>query len=482
MTESRSKFLKVLAVVINSAAVGLTVLVLAMDCSAFLFWLTLGVFDGHWNDISLQVLFVCLIVSFLFLLIVSAMFGLGNQLNSGANGPVKILNELGALIDSGWDKALRTSITCSMVVLALLVGLCLSFWRDLLWWSELCRGMRATNEGRTAAELYEASADIATPDRKPISFILIASDAYDQNNLRKAERYFNQAIESIKSLKGDSNRTLLISAYLGLARTLMKEGRSDTAEQILRQALALFESGKKPLPPVLVRFFGPIQIPSPSPPPTQIGTYTLVELACVKQGKYAEAQKLFEENLSRFYDMDKPNIKAIITITEMYADMVSELKDEQVKFVNEAYEHALKLVATKFGDGSDELGRIQVSYGNRLKSLGRSEEAVAMYVSAIENLKKTVKESDATLLRTMNNLAGLYAKAGNVEEAEVMYKQEIALVQQWMGLLKKWEGLPPDVQIQYDACRADYAKLLRQLNREDEAKGLEVETSTAPHK
>ena len=118
-----------------------------MDGSVFMFWLRIGVFDGHWNDVSLQILFVCIVVSFLCFLGVAMLFGLGIQLTkTPTDGKPINLTELGDFIDCGWERSIRTSTTCSIVVLSLLVVFCAAFWNDLVWWTELCRGDRAAKD------------------------------------------------------------------------------------------------------------------------------------------------------------------------------------------------------------------------------------------------------------------------------------------------------------------------------------------------
>src|ERR1700729_2642790 len=80
MTEKGKTKFNPMAMAVNSIAIALTLSAFMGDSSAFLGWLYLGVLDGHWNDITLQILLVCLVVSFASFLLVAAFFGLGIRL------------------------------------------------------------------------------------------------------------------------------------------------------------------------------------------------------------------------------------------------------------------------------------------------------------------------------------------------------------------------------------------------------------------
>jgi tetratricopeptide (TPR) repeat protein len=474
MTEPKIKF-NLMVLILNSAAIGLACLVLTMDCSAFLFWLALGVFDGHWNDVSLQVLFVCLIISFLFLLIVSALFGLGVQIGE-ATVPRRIrpLHELGALIDSGWDTSLRTCMSCALVVLAVLAVFCISFWQDLLWWSEVTRGRRATLEKRPAMVLYEQSAEIATVDRKPISFIYLAREFYLQKNYIDAERYYQLAIEAIKSLP-DDNKALLVTSDQELAQTMVRDRQLAKAEVILRQAIATFGNPPAPLRAVQMRLLGSLFIPDPNPGPTLIGSYTLLESVCIKQGKYTQAEKTFADNLNTFEPLPHPSIRAIIGITELYADHLMQARQNRDLYVDNAYSLAKKLVIDKFGADSEAVGRFEAAYGDRLKLMGRFNDAVAVLQTALAHLHDALKNTDPVELRTMNELAQAYTKIDRFDDAEKLYEEQ-------QERSKTWAAKTPEALIQFDAGKADYAAMLAKRNGEPGKKQAESGAAPPPAK
>jgi len=138
--------------------------------------------------VSLQILFVCIVVSFLCFLGVAMLFGLGIQLTKApTDGKPINLTELGNLIDCGWERSIRTSTTCSIVVLSLLVVFCAAFWNDLVWWTELCRGDRAAKDLRMndAMDLYHSALKNATSDRQPLSSIFLANQYTTLRNSRK---------------------------------------------------------------------------------------------------------------------------------------------------------------------------------------------------------------------------------------------------------------------------------------------------------
>jgi len=463
-----------LSVLINWAAIALACVVLTMDASAFIFWVSIGVFDGHWNDISLQVLFICMVISFLFFLVVAAIFGAANKLSSPNAEPVKVLSDLSVLIDSGWERAIRTSITCSQVVLSLLAILCLSFWRDLLWWSELCRGMRASTEHRLhdATDLYEASTEIATSDRKPFSLVMVADSFYDQKRNAEAERYFLLSIDAIKNLP-ENDRSLLTTAYQGLARTCMNQRKYAQAEAVVRQCVDVFGDGMAPLHPVQVRLAGSIRIPNPNPPPTLMGTLTLLEECCVKQGRFVDAQKAFEKNLDMLAAQPNNNLDTILDVCDLYADMLANSKVNRADLVEQAYQSAQKTLASKFGKDSLAVAKLQSQYADRLKSLNLPAKAEQLYLAALKLYRKGVPEGDFSALKTMNNLAAIYAAGGQNDKAEALYKEELELAGQW-------HQHSIDVQIQLDSCRSDYANLLHKLNRDDDAKRIQAAATDSP--
>ena len=455
-----------IASLINAAAVALAFVALTMDASAFVFWLSLGVFDGLWNDISLQVLFVCMVISFVFLLLVAAMFGLANRMSGRVQERINVLSELGSLIDSGWDKALGTGTTCSLLVLSLLAILCLSFWRDLLWWTELCRGLRASNEHRLedATDQYERSFEIASNDRKAISLVLEAGSFFDQKRYLEAERYFNRSIDATKILL-DDNRGLLVTADQGLARTYMNEAKYAQAEKILRQCVETFGDAKVPLDPVQMRVIGSVRVPNPNPAPTLMGTLTLLEECCIKQRRFDDAQIAFEDNLRWLSNRPNAEAKSVVDVTDLYADMLANPSVNRVDLIDRAYQEADKLLVEKLGHDNLTVARLQLHYGDRLKALNLPAKALERYLTALAIYKEKPTDGDFSTLQTMNNLAGIYADLGQLKKAEALYKEELELV-------SHWQKRSSDVQIQVDTCRSDYANLLHKMNRDDEAKRI----------
>jgi tetratricopeptide (TPR) repeat protein len=472
MTVQEKNRFKPLSLLINSAAIGLACVVLTMDASAFIFWVSIGVFDGHWNDISLQVLFVCMVISFVFFLLVAAMFGVANKLALPNPERVQVLTELGHLIDSGWERALRISTSCSLVVLSLLAFLCLSFWRDLLWWSEVCRAMRATTEARLhdATDLYEASIEIATSDRKPISLVMVADSFFEQKKNAEAERYFLLAIDAIKGLPND-NRSLLTTAYQGLARAYMNQGKYVQAEAVLRQCVAVFGDGMVPLNMVQIRLMGSVRIPNPNAAPTMWGTLTLLQQCCIKQNRFDDAKKAFEQNLAMVAEQTKMDsstkLATMLEVTDLYVEMLCDPKVNRVDFVDMAYKAAQKSMSGQFGNQSLAVAKLQLQYADRLKSLNLPEKAKQEYLGALAIYRKDAQQGDFSALKAMNNLAGVYAAEGENEKAEALYKEEL-------DLAGHWHPQSSDVQIQVDTCRADYANLLHKLNRDADAKRIQA--------
>jgi len=459
-----------MAIAVNSVAIALTLVAFMGDCAAFLGWLYLGVLDGHWNDISLQILLVCLIVSFTIFLLVAAFFGLGNRLSRGESGK-KFLSDLGALIDSGWEKALRMSMTCMLIALSLLVGFLFSGWRDILWWSDFFRASRAETEFRLndAHALYQAGYDIATEDRKPLALLSLGKVAFDQKDFVSAERHFTLAALIAKKLPGD-NRNWLVQAQQALAKALIKQNKLKQAESTLNQSITVFGQSATVSPVVMLRLLGPLIVPAPYPPPTLIGTYVLLELTYAKQGDFEKTYATFERNLDAIKSLPRVNPQAIVLTTELFANLITGAGAKQADYLDRSYGRAMELIKDKFPDDKQTAGRIEASYAARLRAIGANDRAEKLYLEALENLNMLDKGDDTILPRVMNNLAAVYVATKQPEEAEKIYKQE-------QELLMRWQPKSSDAQIQLDSCRSDYASLLHSLNRDDEAKKIEVRRS-----
>jgi tetratricopeptide (TPR) repeat protein len=442
-----------------------------MDGAAFLFWLSLGVFDNHWKDIPLQVLFVCLIISYLFLLVVAAMFGLAERLKDDSEkSSVRILMHLGTLIDGGWDKALQVGANCSMVVLSLLVAACLAWWRDLMWWTEMSRGLRAETEHRSedATKFYQSALDIGTKDRIAVSQVMLANVAFDRQELLIADLYFNQAIATADSTRGD-NRNLIVTAYQGLVKTLLLEKKYKEAEIAARKCLAVYAKNKTPLPPIYLRLLGDVWLPSNNAPPTLMGTYTLLEEACVSNGQFEDAKKTFADNLVALRGSKESTASEIIAVTNLYVDLLAGVKPIRLEMLNDAVEQAQTTLTQKYGDNCAAIVELETRYGDRLQALGYPEQAESRYLKAIQ-VAEADKVENFIVLRAMNGLASIYVSSNRLDLADATYKKEIAL-------RDTWKKSSSDDDIEMNTCRADYAALLRKLNRGDEADRIQSASS-----
>lgn len=427
-----------------------------MDGAAFIFWIVLGVFDGHWNDFFVPMVIVCLVISLLALLFVAAIYGLVSKIE--ASEPPGMLLELGVLIERGWEKAMHTSTTCALVVLSSLVLCSILFWQDLLWWSALGRGARDQEANRTeeAYRNYERAVEIASPDRKPASLFLLAESYHKADKLTMAERCFVRAIQSAEKEKAD-NRALSIAAHQGLARVLISQKKYAQAEAVMRECIGLFDSQKAPLQPMHLRVIGDIYAPASSEVQvTLIGSLQILAETCILQGKYDDAESQFEQAMSSIATTAKTNFRLPIVVSIGYAELLASVPHPNEKFIDKAYEAGRKMLADSFGADSSEVGRLEEKFANVYNKIKDQSKAKTHYARAIALLEKNARNGDFQLLKAMNSYAKLLVAEKRYEDAAAIYKEEESLV-------GGWHGASTDVQIQIDTCHSEYGELLRKL-------------------
>lgn len=461
----------------------LCTVVLFMDSALCILWIAIGVFDNRWNEITILITILVggLIVNFIALLFIAMLCGLSNRLSTRSKSSIKLLSELEQLIDDGWDRAIETVMTCSGAVLTVLIVLGLIFWRDFLWWSEICRGSKASEAGqfRDATTYLEQSVEVAGPDRVPFSYFLLAKVYFKQKQYLDAERQFQHAIQALGSPTPNS-QSLLIACNQGLARAFLEQGKYKDAQQASSECLSLFgpsNSNRQPLRPVQLRVIGNWSVPNSNPGPTLAGSYTLLEEAYVRQGRLEESKKALIENLAEAQHQSNREGVAIDVekAVEGYMDIL--VKDAPKSYVVESipdiYKRAGAVLAEKFGAESIEWARQQARYGNRLYAAGELEQANTIYENVLTILEKKYPQ-DRTTLSVLNKLGNVLADRGRFTEAEQMYKKVIEIA-------GKVQNKSSGMRAQIDTCLADYARLLRKLKREDEAKNLRAAVLESNH-
>jgi tetratricopeptide (TPR) repeat protein len=153
--------------------------------------------------------------------------------------------------------------------------------------------------------------------------------------------------------------------------------------------------------------------------------------------------------------------------------MLCDPKVNRVDLVEMAYRAAQKTLAGESGNQSLAVAKLRLQYADRLRSLNLPDQAKQEYLAALAIYRQDTEQGDFSALKTMNNLAGVYAAEGENEKAEALYKEEL-------DLAGHWHPQSSDVQIQVDSCRAGYANLLHKLNRDSDAKRIQAAAGDWP--
>lgn len=473
MENEKKPVVSFLELFVRSAAILLIVLILLMDSSAFLFWVIIGVFDEGWSELALPVLFVCLIVSFLAFLFICALFGLGVRVTQAkaTNEKVRVLSDFGHLIDLGWEPSLRSISNCSVIVLVFLVLFAIGFWKDLLWWSAFSKGMRSASAHHyvEAKEFFQRSVEAADKEREPVSFFLLANNSVEAKEYAEAERQFEEAIDTMVNLPHD-HRALEVAAYQGLARSLIEQKKYAEAEQAVLKCVSIFKPDEKPLQPVRLRVIGPFSTPSSTSGPTLAGSYSLLEEIYAAQGQFDKCKAAFENNFAQYKEQARPSALEISRVLTIYSQLLDKAKSSRDDMIDEAYSNAQKLLLEKYGEGSTDVLGITCAYGDRLRAMGRFEAAEKVYGQALAKAGKALDKDHPLTLRIAISMASLYGDMKQFAKSEELFKKTLAAYEAKND--KSAEG-----QLQIDACREAYAKMLKQAGRPTDAAKLDSKSS-----
>jgi len=203
-----------------------------------------------------------------------------------------------------------------------------------------------------------------------------------------------------------------------------------------------------------------------SPPPTLIGTYTLLELACVKQNRFDKA----ERSVSAKSQCIQGSAEAKSTSLDRHLGVIRRHADQDP---GSAQIHRPGLQSDS-GSGPREIrcgkrsGRkVETSFADALRSIGAIAEAEQNYTLALTHLKSQAKDGDAVLLRVMNSLAGIFVKDGRTDAAEQFIKTRST----WSRI-----GRPLHRMCKSKSTLAELSTAIscKSLNRVDEAKKTSV--------
>jgi tetratricopeptide (TPR) repeat protein len=277
-----------------------------------------------------------------------------------------------------------------------------------------------------------------TEDRSSEVVILgaLAGLYYEQGRYNEATSFINQALNFQETLVGPDDPEIA-KTLRSLAQVNAQKGNYEEAQSILLRSLQ-------------------IQIGHNSEPREIVETLNLLAWTYFEQKKYADAEHHFRFALEVGENaLASKNPAVARSLRGLARSYLAEAKYEEAK---SAYERLISIKApqpdSEFAASLTELAYIYINERDYLEAKSLLERALA-----IQQQMGLMGQ----VANTLNNLALIYSHEGRYEEAERNLKHALDIQERVFGLgnasvVRTWEN---------------YAAILRQLGRDEEARVFE---------
>lgn len=169
-----------------------------------------------------------------------------------------------------------------------------------------------------------------------------------------------------------------------------------------------------------------------------------------KLGQYEDAEEQFKVLVA--HERDVGDAEQLSITLRQFSEMIMETGrfDEALRYIEEA-------ISVYTGHGALEQGRQRQQMGAVLRRLGRYEEASVCYHSAMDLFRIVGADLESSV--TLNSLAIIERRQGNLQESERYYKDSIELRERVDGRVN------PDTAASY----ANLGRLYNQMGRYEDA-------------
>jgi tetratricopeptide (TPR) repeat protein len=249
--------------------------------------------------------------------------------------------------------------------------------------------------------------------------VALAHYMWVQGKFAEANLLMDEALKTFEELYEPDSKELS-AIYSDYAQNITRQGRYDKAEELLLKAISIQEKLEGP-----------------------VSTITMGNLAYLylKQGKYFEAETLYQEILQRRLDEQDPEVlkndagKAILSREDIIKGFLNVAYTRKLLGKYPEAENGLVSCINNMTHAPDHL-MVAFAWNNLgevyLKT-NRLREAHAAFLKSLEIKQKIMDPADPDYVYTVFNLAELDAIKGNTEEAEKLYLESLPVTRKAYG-------------------------------------------------
>lgn len=288
---------------------------------------------------------------------------------------------------------------------------------------------QAIAEQEAALALF---ASMPEPDRGDMTVALgnLAAAMQMKGDLEGAARRQREALAMREEILGESHPRLAVPV-LNLANTLGKQGKYAEAEPLYQRAIALLDRGGKPPP----------QLASP-----------LLGLGVIykKQGRYDEAAALYERAASVAEAALGPEDEVVTMSMINLANL--EKRRGNGERARDLASSAVRKIESRVGDSHPDLASGLADLGDIHAHLGEHDAARRAYERAARILEVS-SHTDGTLAHVRVGLGNLALKVGDLDEARESFErarsiylangdEDVAYAELGLGEVERRDGDP----------------------------------------
>jgi tetratricopeptide (TPR) repeat protein len=323
--------------------------------------------------------------------------------------------------------------------------------RDRQWVQSMAAGQIAFEAGRYAqAErllkyaLVRAERFGPRDMRLPSTLNRLAQVYHDQGEFSKAEPLYKRSLALVEKNLGPAHPD--VAANLNNLATLYRdEGQFEHAEVLYRRSLGIVRKAQ-----------------GPESQDVAITLNNLAELYA-DEGKYDAAEPLYQESLKICEKTQgASDMSVAISLNNLGA-----LYDNEKKYPEaiEAYKHALAIKEINLGASDPSIALTLSNLGKVYVEARQYDEAQPVLYSALTILHWPLEVPNNPVAgRALDHLATFYRDTGNDVLADFYYKKAMEITRKTQG------ARSPNLA----STMRDYAVMLRQANRPDEAAKMDA--------
>lgn len=236
-----------------------------------------------------------------------------------------------------------------------------------------------------------------------------------QGNFEKSLEYFEQALElQRKSSLNQSNDPEIAKTLSSIARLYFEKGNYDKSEELLNEAMTIITNnvGKKH--------------------PHYAACITALGNSLLKQRKFAEAQKKYEESLKIRDELKEPEYAKIPTLQSLALALERQKKWAEAEVLFNRILDCLR----QMNDGShkQKLKDTLSSIANNMAQQQKLSEAESVYLELKELIKEDPGEDSLEYGKVSYDLGAVYLHQEKYDEAEKEFAIAKVIYEEKLGL------------------------------------------------